>query len=35
MKKNYLMEIIREEISSYLNENEQMYASPQDQQREV
>lgn len=35
MKKNYLMEIIREEISSYLNENEQMYASPQDQQREM
>jgi len=35
MKKNYLMEIIREEISSYLNENEPMYASPQDQQREV
>ncbi len=35
MKKNYLMEIIREEISSYLGENEPMYASPQDQQREV
>jgi hypothetical protein len=35
MKKNYLMEIIREEISSYLNENEPMYASPQDQQREM
>ena len=29
------MEIIREEISSYLGENEPMYASPQDQQREV
>ena len=35
MKKNYLMEIIREEISSYLGENEPMYASPQDQQREM
>jgi len=35
MKKNYLMEIIREEISSYLGENEPMFASPQDQQREV
>ena len=35
MKKNYLMEIIREEISSYLGENEPMYDSPQTQQREV
>jgi hypothetical protein len=35
MKKNYLMEIIREEISSYLGENEPMFASPQDQQREM
>jgi hypothetical protein len=35
MKKNYLMEIIREEISSYLGENESMYDSPQTQQREV
>jgi hypothetical protein len=35
MKKNYLMEIIREEISSYLNENEPMYDSPQTQQREM
>jgi phage shock protein A len=35
MKKNYLMEIIREEISSYLGENEPMYDSPQTQQREM
>ena len=35
MKKNYLMEIIREEVSSYLGENEPMYDSPQTQQREV
>ena len=35
MKQNYLMGIIREEISNYLGENEPMYASPQDQQREM
>jgi len=35
MKKNYLMEIIREEISSYLGENEPMFPSPQDQQGEM
>jgi len=35
MKQNYLMGIIREEISNYLGENEQMYDSPQTQQREM
>jgi hypothetical protein len=35
MKQNYLMGIIREEISNYLGENEQMYDSPQTQQHEM